>query len=228
MNEFGKLRRLSSRIFMVASLGSLLFFGCAKKEGGEGEDCYSNGTCDGSLVCLSRVCVDPAAEGTTSHSSGDTGGVDLEECFSCGDGACASQRTACDDAQGCDGLLECMLGCGSDVGCRAGCSVAGLTAQQAADAGLAAGNYVTCAFTSCADDCVPSVGTTSDSSEDTGDFDADTCATCGETACSKEYTDCENTTSCTSVFECTWGCLGATDASCASSCLDDEIGRAHV
>ncbi|HNT28334.1 MAG TPA: hypothetical protein PKH10_09175, partial [bacterium] len=27
--------------------------------GSKGGDCYGNGTCDGDLVCLSNVCVDP-------------------------------------------------------------------------------------------------------------------------------------------------------------------------
>lgn len=220
MSEFGKWRRLSSRIFICTSLGGLIVFGCGKKEGAEGEDCYANGTCDGSLVCLSNTCVDPNAAGT-SGGDGDSGGLDSGACFSCGDEACPSERSACNDTKGCPDLLDCTLGCGSDVSCAGSCSVAGLTAQEAGNAGLAASSYVACAVPACASECTPGTSTTGTSATGDGDsgFDLDACTSCGESACSSEYQACSNTGSCQTLFDCTWGCAGSTDANCAADCL---------
>ncbi len=225
--QSSQLRRLSSRLFALSTLAGLVAFGCGKKEGGEGEDCYANGTCDGELTCLSNICVDPNASGTSGQSSstgssGDSGGLDFDECFACGDKACDSERSACDDANGCDDLLDCILGCGSDASCQSGCSVDGLAAQELADAGLAASGYVTCAVTSCLDECTPDVGGSSSSGGD-GDnggsgVDLDGCFGCGESTCSSAYSACEGQTGCIDLWKCGWECSGSTDASCATNC----------
>lgn len=148
------------RFSLLGAFGIWLVSACSSaKEGTEGEACYSNGTCNAGLTCLSNTCVDAdGGDGDGSGGKANQPSVDFEACFACGDAACPSQRQSCDGTAGCPELLECTIGCGDDVSCKSGCSVEGITAQELAQASTAVANYVTCSVQACSSECVPDVG----------------------------------------------------------------------
>lgn len=124
------------------------FVGCSSAQGGEGEECYANGTCDEALTCLSNKCVslDDGSGGTTG---GGDSAYDWSACFDCGDTECADQAETC--GADCRAALECMLECApADTACVQECDPGTLTQEE----GLAMVEYFSCATTSCYDECV--------------------------------------------------------------------------
>lgn len=154
----------SSRHALVLSVVSVVVaFGCGSgSEGGEGEPCYPNGTCDSGLTCAegSQLCVDlgggDGSGGGTNGSGGNGSGggaasaEQLEECFSCGDEACTDQANSCADASGCESALECWLTCAGDTSCTNACDVSALDE----DGVTALGEYFGCVAQECVDACV--------------------------------------------------------------------------
>jgi hypothetical protein len=113
--------------------------------------------------CLAAVVAAGVAAGCNSESSendgdGGSAGIDLDACVECGDEQCPNEASACDSAQGCRGLLDCVFDCdSSDVDCRLDCA-------QGASAGAqsAALAFYTCSINplnDCLSTCVPATGT---------------------------------------------------------------------
>ena len=88
---------------------------------------------------------------------GGTAGIDLDACLDCGDQECPSEASACDSAEGCRGLLDCVFGCASsDVDCRLDCAQGAPAAAQTAALAL-----YSCAINplnDCLSTCAPNTG----------------------------------------------------------------------
>jgi hypothetical protein len=113
--------------------------------GDEACECSGDGTCNAGLTCRSNVCVDLAGGG-----SGGTSGVDIAACLQCGEGACPDESAECEGTDGCNELIDCLLGCStSDTSCAQNCqgsySTAALSAAQA---------FAVCSYTECASECI--------------------------------------------------------------------------
>lgn len=136
----------------MIGLGLLLASSCSSKEPCQGTErcaCYANSTCNAGLECRSNLCV---ASG--SGQAGSTGtGIDTGACLGCAEKTCKAEYDACNATSGCLGLVDCALGCGSDVNCLAAC-----TKDISPETGQKLVAYETCALTQCAADCVPDVG----------------------------------------------------------------------
>ena len=60
---------------LLAVVMLALAVGCSEGSGGEGEPCYPNGTCNGSLACLSNLCVDPGRDSGLREAGGPDAGL---------------------------------------------------------------------------------------------------------------------------------------------------------
>lgn len=179
-------------LLTVVSFGAA--FGCGgggSSQGGEGQPCYPNGTCDTGLTCAegSQLCVDLGGEGDGSGGGGNGSGGDsgegsggspdtgelLEECLGCGADACEDESSACGDASGCEEALECWLECAGDTSCTNACDVSELDA----DGVTALGDYFGCAAEECVDECVDAFVETG-SGGSTGSGGADNSGTGGD------------------------------------------------
>lgn len=155
--------------YSTAAISSVLIpfslaLGCSSSQGGEGQECYGNGTCDAGLTCAkkSNMCVDLEEDGSGGSSGSDgSGGGDngsgganvgeiLEACFSCGEDECEDAASDCDDADGCKDALECWLECAGDTSCTNACDVSDLNE----DGVTALSAYFGCVSESCLDECV--------------------------------------------------------------------------
>jgi hypothetical protein len=107
--------------------------------------CFGDGTCNEGLDCRSRLCVNLNSTGFEDASGG---GIDVEACLSCAEATCTTESNACKAATGCDDIIQCMVGCGSDATCLSKCN-----ANASADANVKSLAYQSCAFSRCANEC---------------------------------------------------------------------------
>jgi hypothetical protein len=128
----------------------LLVSSCGEKsqcQGAERCACYANETCNQGLECRSNLCIDlsPSSSGGTSASAG----IDTAECEACAKKGCPTEADDCKASTGCQAIIDCILGCGSDGNCLAGC-------DKGATAGAISASlqYQSCAFSKCVSECV--------------------------------------------------------------------------
>lgn len=203
----------------------LLALACGDEESTEGKEgaaCYGNGTCDEGLRCNGdKICVAPGS---------GSGGVDLDECFSCGEDACPDEASACEESPGCSELLSCTLDCANDANCAASCDVSGTT--QADVANMAA--FQTCVVTNCANECIPEIETgpgpgpgvePGGPGPNAGGFDVEACFDCGTGACPSEASACESSPACEEALSCIFSC---SDETCANGCVDTGLSQADL
>jgi hypothetical protein len=96
-----------------------------------------------------------ASGNSASGSSATSGGVDYDACFDCGDQACSSEASECDQTSGCRELLDCIFGCDqADSECQLGCVPSG---QETAPESMAASLYYGCTILACLDECTPDI-----------------------------------------------------------------------
>ncbi len=129
----------------VAALSLWAVTSCKKSQcqGAERCACYANETCNDGLECRSNVCVN------LDGSSGSGSGIDREACKACAEESCETEHDACVASSGCQDIIDCLLGCGSDANCLADCNKG--TSTDANSKSLA---YQSCAFSQCVSDCV--------------------------------------------------------------------------
>jgi hypothetical protein len=129
----------------VLSLWAVVSCKKSQCQGAERCACYANETCNDGLECRSNTCVD--LDGSSGGSSGS--GIDTEACKACAEQSCEAEHDACAESSGCEDIIDCMLECGSDANCLAGCNKGAST-----DANSKSLAYQSCAFSQCVSDCV--------------------------------------------------------------------------
>ncbi len=119
--------------------------------GVEGGGCYANGTCNAGLECRSNLCVQGNGVSNTGGGS-SSNGVDIDDCFACGESSCSAENDACDASAGCRTVLECWLGCGTNASCQSACDTSQVTANDL----TVISSYFTCFATECVSECTVS------------------------------------------------------------------------
>ena len=162
----------------------LFTFSCgsdSESQGGEGDPCYPNGTCDEGLSCRSDFCVDLNA-GSDDGNDGSDPVIDFDDCFACGSESCEAEAEACEAADGCDDALRCWLNCTTDTDCIADCDVSALNTSEELQK---LQSYASCIALNCVERCAPDVNVSTDPNDTdtqggescTGDVSEGSCAT---------------------------------------------------
>ena len=92
-----------TRIFLFFII-CLCVVSCKEQEGGEGQPCYPNGTCDEGLVCVDGVCASESADADTDSDDAGPDDAGSDEPF---DGQCRSNAD-CSNGLDCDGVEQCV------------------------------------------------------------------------------------------------------------------------
>lgn len=166
---------MSRSLFSALLCGSALLLGVAAvacssaKQGEEGGSCYANLTCNDGLVCRSELCVDPDNATKDPGDDDSTGGVNIQECLSCGEDSCSAEASACTGS--CAKILECQLACldrapADQPNCTQACDVSDITQEDVRNLGA----YFSCIAQQCISDCVtpPSGGDDDDKGDGSG------------------------------------------------------------
>src|SRR5579862_9110835 len=136
-NEDG-LRVLARACVWLALLGVASMPACgssSKATGAEGGACFSNGTCNAGLSCLSHLCVNPspsdaaAGEGGAGHGAAGAGG------------GAAGAAGAVAGSAGAAGTPSSTAGASGAAGATAGAGAAGATAGSGGATSGAAGDH---------------------------------------------------------------------------------------